>query len=512
MFDTSPGCPPNSEVAAAIVGLATAVSRLQHLTVASVSDDELLRDLADLEMHKRRLVAVDHTLISEVESRGLARRHGCTSTTGLLRKLLRLGAGEADGRVRASAELGPRRSLTGATLEPLFPTASQAVANGEISAQQARVITGCINALPAAVAAEHDREVEQSLTEHARQFPPEQLNKLAARITDVLNPDGICDTEADLERRRGLDLHVRRDGSCTPSGLLSPALTEVLRTVLDVSARPTPAADATPEPVSPDPHSAAVRSPDTRSLDPRSLDPRSLDPRSPDPRSASQRRHDGLLDALTLLLRTDELPAANGVAATVQLTITSQQLQDHAAGQPGGLVPTGHGSLISLSQALSLARDARVIPVIFGTCKNVTAYGSTQRIFTEGQRLAMIARDQGCSFPGCDAPPAWCQAHHIQDYALGGPTSVDNGTLLCGVHHREHQKMGWTCHMSAGIPHWTAPSWLDPDQTPRRNLMHDPTIRPAPTTAINADAAANVDVDVDAAANVDVDVDVDVDA
>ena len=129
------------------------------------------------------------------------------------------------------------------------------------------------------------------------------------------------------------------------------------------------------------------------------------------------------------------------------------------------------------SSALSLARDARVIPIIFGTGKNVTAYGSTQRIFTEGQRLASIARDQGCSFPGCDAPPTWCQAHHIQDYALGGPTSIDNGTLLCGIHHREHQKMGWTCHMSGGIPHGTPPSWLDSDQTPRRNLMHDPTTR-----------------------------------
>jgi hypothetical protein len=23
----------------------------------------------------------------------------------------------------------------------------------------------------------------------------------------------------------------------------------------------------------------------------------------------------------------------------------------------------------------------------------------------------MIARDQGCSFPGCSVGPAWCQAH-----------------------------------------------------------------------------------------------------
>ena len=46
----------------------------------------------------------------------------------------------------------------------------------------------------------------------------------------------------------------------------------------------------------------------------------------------------------------------------------------------------------------------------------------------------MIARDLGCSFPGCTAPPAWCQAHHITDFSLTRRTSVDDGTLLCGFH------------------------------------------------------------------------------
>ncbi|MDT4910711.1 MAG: hypothetical protein QOI69_3952, partial [Pseudonocardiales bacterium] len=42
----------------------------------------------------------------------------------------------------------------------------------------------------------------------------------------------------------------------------------------------------------------------------------------------------------------------------------------------------------------------------------------------------------------------------------------------CGFHHREHPKLGWTCHMLNGIPHWKAPPWLDPQQTPRRNQAH----------------------------------------
>jgi len=88
----------------------------------------------------------------------------------------------------------------------------------------------------------------------------------------------------------------------------------------------------------------------------------------------------------------------------------------------------------------------------------------------------MIARDQGCSFPGCTAPPAWCQAHHVTDFALTRRTCVDDGTLLCGFHHREHPALGWTCRMIDGVPHWTAPTWIDPEQTPRRNRMHDPAL------------------------------------
>jgi hypothetical protein len=34
--------------------------------------------------------------------------------------------------------------------------------------------------------------------------------------------------------------------------------------------------------------------------------------------------------------------------------------------------------------------------------------------------------------------------------------------------------MGWTGVMIHGTPHWIPPPWIDPDQTPRRNTIHDP--------------------------------------
>jgi hypothetical protein len=62
---------------------------------------------------------------------------------------------------------------------------------------------------------------------------------------------------------------------------------------------------------------------------------------------------------------------------------------------------------------------------------------------------------------------------HITDYAISKRTSVDDGTLLCGYHHREHPNLDWTGHMLNGTPHWTPPAWIDPDQTPRPNRVHD---------------------------------------
>jgi hypothetical protein len=45
----------------------------------------------------------------------------------------------------------------------------------------------------------------------------------------------------------------------------------------------------------------------------------------------------------------------------------------------------------------------------------------------------LIARDAGCSFPGCTHPPQWCDRHHILDWILGGPTDLDNMTLLADI-------------------------------------------------------------------------------
>ncbi|REK82403.1 HNH endonuclease [Rhodococcus erythropolis] len=98
-----------------------------------------------------------------------------------------------------------------------------------------------------------------------------------------------------------------------------------------------------------------------------------------------------------------------------------------------------------------------------------------KRLVTAAQRTALIARDKGCAFPGCDCVPAWTDAHHIKHWAKGGPTVMDNLVLLCRTHHTlMHRKPGftgqWEIRMGTDhLPWFIPPPGIDPDRKPRRS-------------------------------------------
>jgi HNH endonuclease len=131
---------------------------------------------------------------------------------------------------------------------------------------------------------------------------------------------------------------------------------------------------------------------------------------------------------------------------------------------------TSDGTLIRTEQALALADQAEVYFAAVTAAGVVVNLGRSRRIATLGQTIALIARDKGCSFPGCDVPPEWCERHHIVAWVDGGPTNLDNLTLLCRYHHRQFLARGWTCTMNGdGLPEWRPPRLLDPQQRPLIN-------------------------------------------
>jgi Domain of unknown function (DUF222)/HNH endonuclease len=417
------------ETAEAVDGLRAALDMFVVLQLDRLSRDELLELARLLEAELRRTPVVQHALVAELDARGVAAEFAVRDTAGLLVDMLRLSRGEAKGRVRSAADLGRRREPNGAILPPLFAAVAAAQAGGSISATHARLITAILDRLPAAVAIEHGGELETFLVAQAQLLDPHRLGQLARRVVDTLDPDGTRASDRDHERRRSLSLRLNRDGSADLTARLTPSCAAVWQSVLDPLAAPVQADDG-----------------------------------DIDARTAPQRAHDGLLDAGLRLLRSGDLPDAGGVPVTVQVSITTHELQTSS-----GLASTAHGGLMSIPELLNLATDAQLLPVILNDAGGIVAYGRTRRLPTAAQRLALTARDGGCSFPGCSAPAVWCQTHHVISWTAGGTTDLDNLTLLCGLHHREHEKRGWTCHMVDGVPWWHPPRWIDPAQQPRRN-------------------------------------------
>ena len=143
----------------------------------------------------------------------------------------------------------------------------------------------------------------------------------------------------------------------------------------------------------------------------------------------------------------------------------------------GNFVFTGPVAAATLRK---MACDADIIPAVLGSQGEILDLGRKTRLFTPAQRLALIARDQGCTFPNCTIPAPWCEAHHITYWSDGGPTSTSNGALLCSAHHHLIHKEQWIITTRHGTPWYTPPKHIDPQQKPQQNGYFRPP--PPPRT------------------------------
>ena len=107
---------------------------------------------------------------------------------------------------------------------------------------------------------------------------------------------------------------------------------------------------------------------------------------------------------------------------------------------------TGRPTRMSAVATEALLCDASVVPVVFEGARPV-AVGDASSPIGPKLRMALAARDGGCRFPGCAAPVAWCDAHHIRPRLENGPTEVDNLLLLCRRCHRTVHRFRWRIQM-----------------------------------------------------------------
>jgi len=213
-----------------------------------------------------------------------------------------------------------------------------------------------------------------------------------------------------------------------------------------------------------------------------------LDPHSPciihlsdDPRTYDQLRADLLTDLLLTTNPSDVHGTALGsIRATVQVTVAATTLHSDDD-RPAEL--DGHGPLHpDTARTLAGANSGwtRLFLNPDGMITETDTYTPT-----EPMRRFLRARDQHCRFPGCRMPIHRCESDHNLDWALGGPTSIENLAYFCKTHHGlKHPDLPdfarWTARQ---LPDQTV-QWASPtgrtyrDPAPRRVMFVPSEIEP----------------------------------
>ncbi|MCG5439263.1 HNH endonuclease signature motif containing protein [Micromonospora foliorum] len=403
-----------------------AVDDCAEAALWGLSDDELLASLDATQVLAQRLATVQLGLVRELDGRGLAVAQGASSTAVWLRERLRLSGRNARHLVQLAA-----------TIDAAPPAVRDALLSGAITVEQGRVVAETIAALPVEAGPEVADKATQLLVTWADRFDPTSLSRLGERVLTHVAPDLADQAELKaLERateraeaRRHVTLSEQENGQVRLSGNLDTETASLLREAIDPLCAPAG---------------------------------------EHDDRSPGQRRADALGEICRLALRTGQLPDNGGDRPQVVVTVS---MGDLVNGVRAGTLETG--TRLTPGAVRRLACDAGVLPVVLGGNSQVLDVGRQRRLFTGPLRRALVLRDGGCAFPGCDRPPRWCDGHHIRHWADGGTTALDNAVLLCGYHHRFIHRGDWTVRIAAdGRPDFLPPSWLDPLRTPRRNLYH----------------------------------------
>jgi hypothetical protein len=367
-------------------------------------------------------------LICELDARGTTGVQGRASravtTAVLLAHTLTADPSVCAADVVAARCLTPRTSgrdcLGWSPTDVSLPRVGRALSVGQLTRAHAGVIVSMIRALPATTASEQLTWAEEFLVAQACKVAPRQLRRLADRIRHHVDPDGVLQAERDATERATLWLRPGLGGVGIRFGGQTDAVTGAqLKTFIDA-------------------HSAPVTG----------LNPETGD-KVADRRTADQRRG----AAFGLLVRTAvgaDDQTHGGVSAALIVTIPYASLVDSqvagaaAAGAADvavaetGVTETGFaetGVTLSAAAVRRLACDAQIIPLVLGANSEPLDIGRATRIIATGIRRALIARDRGCAFPGCDRPSRWADAHHIRHWSQGGSTALTNLVLLCPTHH-----------------------------------------------------------------------------
>jgi hypothetical protein len=269
------------------------------------------------------------------------------------------------------------------------------VTEGRVGIAHARIIGRILSSL----LGEQRERVEAELVDLAERLDVVAFGRAARKLQGRIQPDML----AAAQRRQRFDRRFRatdtEDGGFAFSGLLYGTAAETARTAVQAFRRPDAAGEH---------------------------------------RTPEQRGADAFEQLCAVALSSGQAPTRHGVRPQVMVTIAADQLallEQQPEQAVGEFV--GSGQPIAGPELRHLLADSKLVRAVLGADDVPIAVSTTVRTVPAGLWRALLLRDGGCTWPGCDAPASWCDvAHGLVPFADDGRLSLDNAMLLCRRHHR----------------------------------------------------------------------------
>jgi hypothetical protein len=374
-------------------------------------------------------------LLERVDRTGEFSVDGAASTVAYLRNM----SGEVNGWAAERVHLGR-------ALADRLPVTAAAWQSGDLGLGHASVIRKAVSTLEDELAS----EIEKVLAEAAPHITPKQLSELAMVVKAAAAPD---DAEAAARKNRDnqtLSISRTFDGRYRLDGWLdTEAGAELLATIEAFTRKRDPNLSLVDDPI-------------------------------------GRRRAEALREiARHAMAHAD---GCHGEARPRHQLIVAMSLEALTSGI-GSADIQGHGP-ITAAAARRLACDYAIIPAVLGTESEILDQGTPNRLATPRQRFNIAVRDGGCLFPGCDRPPAGCDAHHRRHWIDGGPTEEANLDSLCVFHHHLVHEGGWTYTIiDNDTLEFSPPAGGPPLRSKRRNFLAqnlNQRLHPQPTVRIES--------------------------
>jgi 5-methylcytosine-specific restriction protein A len=406
------------QLAEAHQAIADGVAAMRAACDSRAGADTRVEALKVCEQLSRQLDQLSVELVAGLDRDGVFTDRGYPSCARAVADLLGWDVGPAARRVRVAEHVCGRVALDGQVLPARLPDTAKVFTTGAVSVRHVEVIA---DALTSAAAGRLARRVwaaaEQQLAARARECSPRELTSFARDLVNLLDQDGPQPHD-DQDPQPVNELYLLR----TPggaggriTGVLDAPIFDAVLTTIEALAPLVPA----------------------------------------DQRSLAQRRADGLAELCH--------QRVGGRRPQLVVTIPLADLETRARHSM-----LDHGGPLTPAELRRIACDAHVLPVVLNGKGQPVDIGRASRVVPVHLRRALAARDHGCAFPGCDRPPGWCEAHHIQEWQHGGETALHNLVLMCRFHHRLVHHTEWVINTTRAGPEFTPPKWIDPTKTPHR--------------------------------------------